>query len=312
MIKKILISIILLSNSITALAEIKSIKIMLKVEDEIITNYDIFKEANYLKAINKELYDVQDDQILKLAQNSLIKEIVKRNEIEKIYAVDYENADVEIFINNLMKYLNINNDIEFENYLSSIDIKKSEIKKKLLIEKLWNNLIYDKYIDKVKIDKKILEEKIDLLSDQNYEENIYLLNEIIFLEKDKLSFEKKYNEIIQSIKEYGFKRTAIIHSISETASLGGEIGWVNERQLSKTILNEIKDLKINDYTNVINTSGGNLILQVSNLKRNKVEKKIDRDVELKKLVNSEKNRQLNEFSFLYYKKIENEIYIEKY
>tara|TARA_B100001063_G_C16761030_1_gene555927 strand:+ start:835 stop:1773 length:939 start_codon:yes stop_codon:yes gene_type:complete len=312
MIKKILISIILLSNSITALAEIKSIKILLKVEDEIITNYDIFKEANYLKAINKELNDVQDDQILKLAQNSLIKEIVKRNEIEKIYAVDYENADVEIFINNLMKYLNINNDIEFENYLSSIDIKKSEIKKKLLIEKLWNNLIYDKYIDKVKIDKKILEEKIDLLSDQNYEENIYLLNEIIFLEKDKLSFEKKYNEIIQSIKEYGFKRTAIIHSISETASLGGEIGWVNERQLSKTILNEIKDLKINDYTNVISTSGGNLILQVSNLKRNKVEKKIDRDVELKKLVNSEKNRQLNEFSFLYYKKIENEIYIEKY
>ena len=310
MIKKILISIILLSNSITALAEIKSIKILLKVEDEIITNYDIFKEANYLKAINKELNDVQDDQSLKLAQNSLIKEIVKRNEIEKIYAVDYENADVEIFINNLMKYLNINNDIEFEKYLSSKDSKHSEIQKKLLIEKLWNNLIYDKYIDKVKIDKKILEEKIDLLSDQNYEENIYLLNEIIFLEKDKLSFEKKYNEIIQSIKEYGFKRTAIIHSISETASLGGEIGWVNERQLSKTILNEIKDLKINDYTNVI--SGGNLILQVSNLKRNKVEKKIDRDVELKKLVNSEKNRQLNEFSFLYYKKIENEIYIEKY
>ena len=110
------------------------------------------------------------------------------------------------------------------------------------------------------------------MSDQNYEENIYLLNEIIFLEKDKLSFEK-YNGI-QSIKEYGFKRTAIIHSISETASLGGEIGWVNERQLSKTILNEIKDLKINDYTNVINTSGGNLILQVSNLKIKL--KKIDR------------------------------------
>lgn len=312
MIKKILISIILLSNSISALAEVKSIKILLKVEDEIITNFDILKEANYLKAINKELKDVQIDQILKLAENSLVKEIVKRNEIEKIYSVDYQNADVNMFLKNLMKYLNINNEVEFENYLSSIDIKKSEVKKKLIIEKLWNNLIYDKYIDKVKIDTNKLKEKVNLLTDQNYEEKVFLLNEIVFLEKDKLLFEKKYKEIIQSIQEYGFKKTAIIHSISETASTGGEIGWINERQLSETILKEIKNLKVNDYTRVINTSGGNLILQVSDIRNNKIEKKIDKDLELKKLVNSEKNRQLNEFSFLYYKKIENEIYIEKY
>jgi peptidyl-prolyl cis-trans isomerase SurA len=312
MIKKILISIILLSNSISALAEVKSIKILLKVEDEIITNFDILKEANYLKAINKELKDVQIDQIFKLAENSLVKEIVKRNEIEKIYSVDYQNADVNMFLKNLMKYLNINNEVEFENYLSSIDIKKSEVKKKLIIEKLWNNLIYDKYIDKVKIDTNKLKEKVNLLTDQNYEEKVFLLNEIVFLEKDKLLFEKKYKEIIQSIQEYGFKKTAIIHSISETASTGGEIGWINERQLSETILKEIKNLKVNDYTRVINTSGGNLILQVSDIRNNKIEKKIDKDLELKKLVNSEKNRQLNEFSFLYYKKIENEIYIEKY
>ena len=312
MIKKILISIILLSNSISALADVKSIKILLKVEDEIITNFDILKEANYLKAINKELKDVQIDQIFKLAENSLVKEIVKRNEIEKIYSVDYQNADVNMFLKNLMKYLNINNEVEFENYLSSIDIKKSEVKKKLIIEKLWNNLIYDKYIDKVKIDTNKLKEKVNLLTDQNYEEKVFLLNEIVFLEKDKLLFEKKYKEIIQSIQEYGFKKTAIIHSISETASTGGEIGWINERQLSETILKEIKNLKVNDYTRVINTSGGNLILQVSDIRNNKIEKKIDKDLELKKLVNSEKNRQLNEFSFLYYKKIENEIYIEKY
>ncbi len=312
MIKKILISIILLSNSISALAEVKSIKILLKVEDEIITNFDILKEANYLKAINKELKDVQIDQILKLAENSLVKEIVKRNEIEKIYSVDYQNADVNMFLKNLMKYLNLNNEVEFENYLSSIDIKKSEVKKKLIIEKLWNNLIYDKYIDKVKIDTNKLKEKVNLLTDQNYEEKVFLLNEIVFLEKDKLLFEKKYKEIIQSIQEYGFKKTAIIHSISETASTGGEIGWINERQLSETILKEIKNLKVNDYTRVINTSGGNLILQVSDIRNNKIEKKIDKDLELKKLVNSEKNRQLNEFSFLCYKKIENEIYIEKY
>ncbi len=312
MIKKILISIILLSNSISAVAEVKSIKILLKVEDEIITNFDILKEANYLKTINKELKDVQNDQILKLAENSLVKEIVKKNEIEKNYSVDYQNADVSMFLKNLMEYLNINNEVEFESYLSSIDIKKSEVKKKLIIEKLWNSLIYDKYIDKVKIDTNKLKEKVNLLTDQNYEEKVFLLNEIVFLEKDKLLFEKKYKEIIQSIQEYGFKRTAIIHSISETASTGGEIGWINERQLSETILKEIENLKVNDYTRVISTSGGNLILQVSDIKKNKIEKKIDKDLELKKLVNSEKNRQLNEFSFLYYKKIENEIYIEKY
>ena len=62
-----------------------------------------------------------------------------------------------------------------------------------------------------------------------------MLSEILYNENNAENNEKKYKLIKKSIAEIGFKNTANIHSISDTAKLGGQIGWINESQLSKII-----------------------------------------------------------------------------
>ena len=77
------------------------------------------------------------------------------------------------------------------------------------------------------------------------------LSEIIFLEKNRDAIEKKVQEITASIEAIGFKDTAVIHSISDSSKLGGEIGWIDQNQISKKIFLSIKDLEIGEFSNPI-------------------------------------------------------------
>ena len=46
---------------------------------------------------------------------------------------------------------------------------------------------------------------------------------------NKMNFKNKYEKILLDIKKIGFKKTALIHSNSDTASNGGLIGWIKRR-----------------------------------------------------------------------------------
>ena len=108
----------------------------------------------------------------------------------------------------------------------------------------------------------------------------------------------------------GFNEAAIIHSISDTSRMGGEIGWIKQSQMSKKIFNEIKNLKIGVYSNPITTAGGNVILKINEIKE-VANDQIDRDLELSNMIKSERNRQLKEYSIIHYKKIENISYVKQ-
>ena len=139
----------------------------------------------------------------------------------------------------------------------------------------------------------------------------FKLYELVFFEKNKDALQRKYKKIISDIESLGFKKAAIIHSISATAKSGGEIGWVNQNQLSKNILEKIQNLDPGSFTNPINTAGGALILQVGEIKEIEIQN-IDKQSELSKIISAEKNRQLNEFSVIHYKKTENKSYVKKF
>ena len=127
------------------------------------------------------------------------------------------------------------------------------------------------------------------------------MSEIVF-QVDK---KKNLNEIIEKIKESimkeGFKNTANIYSISDSSKFGGKIGWVDEGQLSSIIINDVKKLNIGEITDPISIPGGFLILKLENTKTEKVE--INFDKELKNLIRFETERQLNQFSTIYFNKI---------
>ena len=107
--------------------------------------------------------------------------------------------------------------------------------------------------------------------------------------------------MVKSINEIGFENSAAIYSFSESSKIAGDIGWINENSLNNNIKKNISSLKIGEFTKPIILSNGILILKLINTKTS--ETTIDIENELKKIINYERNRQLNQYSKIYYNKI---------
>ena len=290
------------------------IKIIYKINDSIITNYDVLEEINYLVSLNNNLTQLNEEELSLNAEKSLIREIIKKDEIKKFYEIDYEeelkSEKIDRITNNFRERIGFNSDQEFESYLKTKNINVNDLKKKFLIEQFWNQLIFNKYRNFVKIDSNKIENDLEEIIRNNSEILSFNLSEIIFLEKNREAIEKKVQEITASIEAIGFKDTAVIHSISDSSKLGGEIGWIDQNQISKKIFLSIKDLEIGEFSNPIITAAGVIFLKINDKK--KINAQIDKEKEMKRLVAFERDRILNEYSIIYYKEIENKAYVEKF
>ena len=290
------------------------IKIIYKINDSIITNYDVLEEINYLVSLNNNLTQLNEEELSLNAEKSLIREIIKKDEIKKFYEINYEeelkSEKIDRITKNFRERIGFNSDQEFESYLKTKNINVNDLKKKFLIEQFWNQLIFNKYRNFVKIDSNKIENDLEEIIRNNSEILSFNLSEIIFLEKNREAIEKKVQEITASIEAIGFKDTAVIHSISDSSKLGGEIGWIDQNQISKKIFLSIKDLEIGEFSNPIITAAGVIFLKINDKK--KINAQIDKEKEMKRLVAFERDRILNEYSIIYYKEIENKAYVEKF
>jgi len=285
----------------------ENVKIILKINDEIITNIDIQKEYNYLIALNNDFKEVNKKKAMSIAKESIIKEKIKKKELEKYYDLEEESNYLENVIENFYKTLGLNNTKEFKKYIEKYGLTYREIKQKIRIETLWNQLIYTKYNEQVKID---LEKLRKIILKQKENQNSYLLSEILFRSETNEDVNKKYELIKKSIESVGFKNSANIYSIANTSKLGGKIGWINENQLSKKIVKELEKLKINEYSKPINIIEGYLILKVEDVKKIK-NNNLDVAKELKRLENYERDKQLNKMSNIFFSKIKNNTIINE-
>lgn len=303
-IKKLLIiismSVVLNSNAYS----MDDVSIIYKVNDEIISNVDIKKESRYLLALNNQLKTISSEILLELAEQSLIKERVKKNELLNYYVLDQKNPNLTKIIKKYFARLGLDNDADFNNYLNEYELKIGDIKKKIEIESSWNELIYTKYNPLVQIDKEKLRQKLRTQKPDAIKS--YFLSEIVF---ENISNKDKYNLIKESIKEIGFSNSANIYSISDTSKFGGKIGWVDEQNLNSKILLEVKMLEIGLYTKPIQVGSNFLILKLDDKKQ--VSKNIDEEIGLKQLIDFENSRQLSQFSKTYYNKIKLNAKIEK-
>ncbi len=283
-------------------------KILIKVNNKIITSADIYNESNYLIALNKGIKELDENEIFQIAKNSLVREKIKEIEIQKN---NLKNDVDEKYLNELIKSnyskIGINSFDELKSYMNSLNINSELIRQKLSTNILWNNLIYSKYSSEIKINKEKLIEEI--LINKKYL-NSYNLSEILFNISEKSDLKIKYEEITKAIEETNFKNAALIYSESESSSFGGELGWISEKSISKKIKNNLFDLKKGEYTKPILTPSGFLILFINDIK--KTENKIDLENELSKLINIKTNQQFNQFSNLYFNKIKKNININEY
>jgi len=275
-------------------------KIIHNIQNEIITNIDIKNEFKYLIALNNSLKSLDKEKILSISNESIIREKIKKIEILKNFKEIKINEDYSsILIKNIYSRINLKSLNEFEQYLKNYGLTVNDIKTKTAIDALWNELIMQKYGAKININKNKIEEEI--LKNSKIQTKEYQLSEIIFEVINKEEIKKKYNEVVKSIDEEGFKNSAAIYSFSESAKTGGNIGWINENSLNDNIKKNIKDLKNGQITKPIILSNGILILKLDDTKTS--ESTINVKNELKKAINYERNRQLNQYSKIYYNKI---------
>jgi len=137
----------------------------------------------------------------------------------------------------------------------------------------------------------------------------YLMSEIVFEISNLKDLDKKFLEISETIKNEGFDFAALKYSLSQTSNIGGKLDWIKENSLNKNIKEAIKDLEINDFTNPIAIQGGFLVLQINDIKDTKIE--IDTEKELQRLIDFERNNQLNQYSKIYFNKVKKNIQINE-
>ena len=279
------------------------VKIIKRINNEIITNIDVEIEYNYLIALNNDLKKISKDEGLEIAEESLIREKIKLIELKKNLSI--ENFKESDFSNKILKNfyqkLGLNNEKDFEIYLQTFNLTLGQVKKKIKYEILWNQLIGAKFINQIDIDEEILKERIrqDKLNFIDIAE--YDLSEIVFQAKDQNDLRSKLNKIKLDIDMNGFSAAANRFSTSNSSKFGGKIGKVKENQLSKKIQQELNKINTGQITNPINIGNGFIILYVHDKKINKFEE--DEEMILKRMIEFERTKQFDQFSRVYFNKI---------
>ena len=278
----------------------ENVYIVYKVNNQIITNADIEKEYLYLTSLNNQLKSLDKPRVLKISRESALREMIKKIELAKYFDLKKLNLNIDVYLQSFYENLNIKSDSEFEQYLKENNMSLDYIKTKIQIEILWNQLIYDRYFVQINIDKDELRKKLDEANNKT-NQKVYSLSEILFDKENNSSFKKKLEDIDQSINEIGFNNTANIYSVSDSSKFGGKIGWIEEKKLSKKIIQELESLEADQYTAPIQMGASFLILKIEEIKYEKI--KINKDEELNKMIQFETSKQLDQFSKIFYKKI---------
>ena len=302
MIKKILIIVsffYLSSLNIIAQSQ-ENVSILFKINNKIVTNIDIKNESKYLLALNPQLKNIGEKQRMYIAEQSIIKEMIKENELLKYYNLNQDDELLDRIIKDFYTKLGINNKESFENYLKDFDLTTTDIKKKIEIETMWNRLVYDKFENVIQINEERLKEKIRSQKNSTNKKSL-LLSEIVFEENSNENLDKMIKKIYKSIDEIGFENTANIYSVAESSKFGGKIGWVEEQNLSVDLMKELNRIKVNQISRPINNGTFLVILKINDIKNLVIKKDLDK--ELKKLILFEEDRQLANYSKIYYNKL---------
>ena len=285
------------------------IKIKFKVGENIITNIDILKEKNYLIFFRPDLSKLNEKDIIKISENSLIRELIKKKELDKIFKDTNNQEFIDSLKKNLFLRYNVKDEGQFKSLLTKNNIRFEDLLTKVKYEGLWNELIYMKYNNSVKIDKEKTRKEL-ILKISNKKKYEYNLSEILFDIDKNEKLISKHAKIINTIREKDFKTAASKYSISSSSDIGGELGWIKETMLSNNLNKILGNMKKNQITKPIKYPNGYLLLKINDKKEMK--EVVDIEKELKDLISYERDKQLSQFSLLYYKKLKQNTKISEY
>ena len=293
-IKKIIFFFIIFFFQIT-LINPSEVKIISKINNEILTNIDIENESKYQIILNTNLKNLGKNELYTLSKNSLVRQILKKEEVIKYFKIEEYSDLGEKLLKENYTARGFENKEKYSNFLDKEGFSIEILKEKLLLERLWNFLIYEKFKNKIKIDENEIKNKVETFIKNREKVYEYKLSEILF------DLNTDYKKLVDFIDKYGFEAAASKYSISDTSVNGGKIGWIKNNNLSEELKKRISNLNEGQISEPIKIQNGNLLIKLN--QKRELESKINPEVEIKRQIKFEQNRQLNSFSLNFYKKI---------
>ena len=308
-IKKIFIVIFFaLINFTNVNADIKD-GLFITVGNKAITKSDIVQEMKLILILNNMAYSAdKKEELERMAIQSTIKRTIKEIEINKYQALEYSNVE----LNNELAKLAINIDMDVEtlrNVCISNGIDFNYVTSQVKTELQWNSLIFSIYKNRISVNLSEIDEQLKISqTKEEFEE--YLVSEIIFKADEVGQLETTINEIKNKIEIEGFENVAMSLSISQSAVRGGDLGWLNENEISKKFRKEIINTPVGSISDPIILSEGVLIFKIRDKRTIKNEISLE---QLKdQLVISEKTKILNMYSISHYDNLRRLITIKFY
>ncbi len=282
-------------------------KILFKVDNEIITTIDIYEEIRFLKMFNPEMNDLSEAELFEISKNSILRDKIKKIEIMNfVKTIKVEDKFIFNLIRSRYSNINISSFEDFENYLKDKNFNVDNIREKFTIELIWNDLIYQKFNKKVVINKDKIRKEI-LQNPKKKNQREFLLSEITFNVQNKNDLNDRHKKILLDIEKIGFKKSAFIHSDSDTATNGGLIGWIKEDNLNKVIKKSISKLQPGQFSEPIRTSSGFMIIRIDDEKE--YASSINLEDKVNEMIRYKTNNQLDQFSSMYFNKIKKDLMI---
>ena len=297
---------ILLSLFNNAFSNIED-RIIAKVDNEIITNYDLINEVNTILALtNKPANKNELAKLKNLAFASLKKRLIKETEIKRYKISRYNKADINNYIQSIETNLglvqqNISLKDHFKKYGANYEIYFEGV----IVNLKWNSLIYSLYIKQLDVDEELIKSELNKQIQQENKIEEFNLSEIVLENWDQV----KLNEIKKSIQENGFAKTATLYSDSISSTKGGSIGWVVSKSISKNYLEIISKLKKTQISEPIKINNNIVIIKLND-KRILNQNNLDLVEIEKKIIRQKKEEKLNIFSDSHYLNLEKKAYIE--
>ena len=304
MILKLIFLIYFLFISEIALANLSN-RIILKIENEIVTSYEIKnKILNSLILTNQEVNQKNINKLKKTSIESLIQLKLKRIELSK-YNISYTPAQMQNYLNQISS-----NDINgLKNKFSLNNLDYEIFYKEIETQLKWQSLIYKLYSNKIEINENDLEDEIKKILQNQKKVVEYRISEIEILDNDKENGDFLIKDIKKNIAEQGFAATAVKFSISSSASNKGDLGWVNANSLSKDIYKLISKMNLGDVSAPIKRTNSILLLKLDDKKEIEAGK-IETSKLKKKLIEQKKNELFNLYSRSHLSKLRNSSFIE--
>ena len=280
-------------------------KIIFKVENQIVTNYEI--KNKILRTLLLSGQNINQENINNLKKQAL--DFMVQQKLKKIQIIKYNITVDENQINSYLNSISSNNIIELKNRFKNNNIDFDLYLNEIKIFFKWQKLIYQIYSNKIEIDNTNIDQELDDLINKRSEIKEFKLSEIEILRDDEKSNLKKIEEIKNELKINNFSSVAAKFSMSTSSTKKGNLGWINSSSLSKEIYNKLNVLKPGEITDPIFRQNSILFLQLND-RRTSSASNIDITQLRNNLINQKKNELFTLYSRSHLSKLRNTSTIE--